>query len=317
MAKTKTKTKTKPKSKPSVKAKANGKHAAPKPTPTKIAPPSGDRVELSMLASRPHLPDRMRDAFRGQCTDARAEQLGTETKSGGVLAEARKWCVVIEHTLTHLRPGQLVRYSSDRLTWLLECVADLADTMASEGGRASAAGAATGNLAIAEQRARATRIDIALALEEIADGNGQLEDDLGKSRGKTDTAANLLASLRSLVDLGTSWATSFDPHTHALTESVGLTRDQLTSALAAADALAGAIGGKTTTTARTGKDSAAVNRIEGRVLFEMGKAMAPINEAAARGVGEKLTPGAATARVLAGPKRAAKASPASAPAASA
>lgn len=292
-----------PKAKPAAKA---SKSVAPKAAPTKIAAPSGDRIELSMLASRPHLQDRMREAFRSQCSDAHAERLGGETKSAGVLAESRKWCAIIEHTLSYLRPGQVVRYSADRLTWLLENVADLADTIASESGRAQAAGAAAGSAAVAEQRARAVRNDMVLALTEIADGNDGLEAELSVARGEATRPADVLTSLRSLSDLGTRWATSFDPTVHALTESVGLTRADLTAALAAADALADALGGKATTAPRTGRDSAGVNRIEGRVLFEMGKAMAPVNDAADHGIGQALTPGPATAAVLSTRKRKAR-----------
>ena len=292
------KAKTKPAAKPTTKTKTT--------TTTTTSKPSGERVELAMLAGRAALTDRMRDAFRSQCTDARAEQLGGETKSALVLSEARKWCVIVDHVLTHLRPGQVIRYSADRLTFFLECVSELADTIASEGGRAVAAGAAAGSAAVAEQRVRAVRNDLVLALTEIADGNQALETELSVARGESDTPSTVLDSLRSLADLGTKWATSFDPTLHALTQSVGLTRDDMSAATAAADALAGALGGKTTSVARRGSDSVAVNRIEGRVVFEMGKAMAPFNDAAARGIGQTLTPGPATARVLASQSRRAK-----------
>lgn len=270
----------------------------PKPVFTRIVAPSGDRVELSMLAWRPPLEGRMRDAFRSQCSDARAEELGTATKAVGVLAEARQWCVVIERTLSHLVPGQTVRYSADRLTWLLENVAQLADTIASEGGRVAGGIAAASTAAVAEQRARARRNDLLLALGEIADGSPALETEVAAARGTADGAASVLASLRDLANLGMRWSRSFDPTILALTESVGLTRADLAAALSAADALSDAIGGKPPTGARGDRDSATVNRVEGRVLFEMGKAMGPINEAAARGIGDKLVPGPATARVL-------------------
>jgi hypothetical protein len=305
MAKGKTKPKARATAKSTAKAtsRATSKPKSPAPSASKaaftqIVAPSVDRVELAMLAWRPQLESRMRDAFRSQCSDARAEELGLVTKAVGVLAEARQWCTVIERTLTHLVPGQTVRYSADRLTWLLENVAALADTIASEGGRAAGAGSAAGTAAVSEQRARARRNDLLLALQEIADGNATLETELAAARGTSETPTAVLASLRELASLGLRWATSFDPNIHALTESVGLTRADLGAALGAADALEGAPSGKTTSPARSGKDSAAVNRIEGRVLFEMGKAMAPINDAAARGIGDKLTPGPATSRVL-------------------
>lgn len=292
MAKPKSKTKPKSKStKPATKSKS-----APAKHVTKIAPPTSDRPELAMLAWRPQLADRMRDAFRSQCSDARAEKLGGETKATEVLAEARRLAGVIEQTLTHVRAGQTVRYSADRLTYLLENIAELADALARErrGGGADVAASA----AVAEQRARAHRRDLALALGEIADGNPTLEGELKAARGGDESTGQLLAALRALADLGTRWATSFDPTVHALTESVGLTRADLTAALAAADALADAIGGKASPRA-DGSDSQAVNRVEGRVLFELGKALAPMNEAATRGIGETLTASTAIARVLA------------------
>lgn len=292
MAKAKAKSKTK---KPTTKTQKT----KPKPVPVEkgLGVPSGERVELGLLAAHPELDGRSRDAFRSQCSDARAESFGTRTKARSVLGEARKWAVQIDRTLSQARPGQTIRYSAARLAFFLESIVELAETLAREQGNTAAAGVAAGSVAVAEQRARSIRNDLLLALEEIADGNDGLGAELEAARGGSSPSA-LVDSLRALADLGTRWASSFDPALHALVESVELTRDDLGAARAAADALASAIGGKTTASPRKTNDSAAVNRIEGRVLFEMGKAMTPINAAAARGIGTKLVPTAATSAVL-------------------
>lgn len=308
MAGTRTKAKTRAKSatKPAAATKKKTPRTAAPTTPRAAG---AERTELPMLARRAPLGDTARDAFRSQCDDARAEKLGLETKAVQVLAESRQWAVRIEDQLAKLGPAQKVRYSQERLSFFLECIAALADQLEADAGSGAARGGAVGSVALCEQRARLVRNDIVHALEEIADGNATLEAELSAAYGDVGETAGLLASLRAMNDLAMRWASSLDPQIHALVLSTGLVGSDIDAGRQAAEGLASAMGGKTTTQARLGKDSTAVNRLEGRVLFEMRKAMSAFNTAAAQGVGERLVPGPATRRVLSAARGTAKASP--------
>jgi hypothetical protein len=164
---------------------------------------------------------------------------------------------------------------------------------------------------LAEARAREARNHLLEALEAIVLGNDDAESALREARGDTTSAESIVVSLRSLVALAQTWLAKRDAGSQALVESAQLTDADVTRAKSAADALAATSRDKTLAGIERRTDTAEVNRLEGRVTFEMGVAMRAFNAAAARGEGVKLTPGPATRRVLAAPRPAKAAAPAS------
>ena len=261
---------------------------APKSTPSALR--ESERLEVETVAQYAPITEAQATAYASQLSVADAEKRGHGTKAKDTLRESRGWVSIIHRVLGS---GVNVRYAPARFVFFLMSIDALA-----RGLDASAKGGAGKVLSLAEARARAARNGLLEALEALVLGNDEASAELAEKRGSADRADDVLASLRGLVTLAEAWLAKSDDVSIALVESACLTAVDVDTAQVAADALGASLLGKTVTGAERKTDSAEVNRLEGRVTFEMGVAMRAFNAAAARGVGEKLVPGPATRRVL-------------------
>lgn len=264
--------------------------AAKKTASPKTALREEERVEVGVLARHPALSDASLRAFAGQITEAAAETRGHETTAVGTLRDARAWVVTIERVILS---GATVRYSLARLLYFLTAVDALARAL--DGISTASAGTA---LSLAESRARVARNSLLEALESLVLGNEEAEAELSEKRGSTERVELIVTSLRSLTEMAEGWLAKSDEESLALIESAQLNTDDVARAREAADALGASALAKTEAGAERARDSASVNRLEGRVTFEMAVVMRAFNAAAARGVGERLVPGPATRHLL-------------------
>jgi hypothetical protein len=249
-----------------------------------------ERVEVEASAHHPAPSEAEATAFGAQISEAAAEKRGQETKASGVIRDARAWVPIIDRVILS---GALVRYSRARFAYFLRLLDALARAVDGAGKRG--AGAARD---LAEARAREVRTMLTEVLDEVVLGDDAAIAELAAALGTTTTPDELLSSLRALLSLAEAWRSKSDERSVALVESACLRQDDVDAARVAADALATAIRDKTHVGVERLSDTAAVNRLEGRVTFEMSLLMRAFNQAAARGVGVRLAPGPATRRVL-------------------
>ena len=260
---------------------------------TKAVLREDERVEVEALARYAAPSEASVRAFAGQISEPAAETRGQQTTAAGVVRDARAWVPTIERVLLS---GAEVRYSLARFLHLLTCIDALARAL--DGVAAAGAGAA---LSLAESRARVARNNLLEALESLALGNEEAEAKLSEKRGSTDRPDLIVTSLRGLIEVAEGWLAMTDEGVKALIESARLSASDVARAREAADALGAMALAKTVAGAERPRDSAAVNRLEGRVTFEMAVVMRAFNNAAARGVGERLVPGPATRHLLTPP----------------
>ncbi len=321
--KTKTAT-TSPTKKPAGKTKTATTSPTKKPSSNAAATavPRGDDAPLALaartlLAAWPPISDVDREAFASRAPDAVCDALGARTKSLGVARDALGWAKTIDAAL-RAAPAAVRPYSAPRFAWLLENVVALLDARAAEATSTKTASTTRDGASSVEAVARAVRNELLLLLEELA---GEAADDLPAleaARGSAATHGALAASLDALADVAAGWLASKDPHARALVAASGLAQGDVDRARAAALALVSAssstaLGGRV-----DARDSAALNRIEGRVLFEMRAAMAAFANANARDkTVARLVPGAGTRGAFSHPKTAATAPTPAAPAPSA
>ena len=122
----------------------------------------------------------------------------------------------------------------------------------------------------------------------------------------TDNINAIGASIRTLAALGADRLARPDTKAKIQYTSAGLTKDGVSAALAAADALTGAATESTLAGRRPSVDSPEVSIVEGAVLHEMDEAQRCFDEAhQATRLIRRLSPGPATRHVL-GAKVAAK-----------
>ena len=249
-----------------------------------------ERVEVEALARYAAPSEASLRAFAGQISEAAAETRGQQTTAAGVVRDARAWVAIIERVLVS---GAEVRYSLARFLHYLTGVDALARAL--DGATGAGAGAA---LSLAESRARVARNNLLEALESLALGNDEAEAKLSEKRGSTDRPELIVTSLRGLIEVAEGWLATKDDGVKALIESARLNASDVARARETADALGAMALAKTLVGAERPRDSAAINRLEGRVTFEMAVVMRAFNNAAARGFGERLVPGPATRNLL-------------------
>ncbi len=249
-----------------------------------------ERVEVETSARYGPISASVAGAYAAQISVADAEKRGKETKAAGVLREARAWVPIIHRVLSS---GARVRYTESRFVYFLMSIDALARAVDGSGKR----GAGT-TLSLAEARVREARNVLLEILEAIVLGNDDAEAELRDARGISDRTDELLKSLRSLIELTETWLAKTDPISVALVESVRLTQADIDTARVAADALGASMKDKTVVGVERTNDTAEVNRLEGRVTFEMAVAMRAFSAAAKQGQGEKLVPGPATRHLL-------------------
>lgn len=251
----------------------------------------GDAAAIErMLKQHPPLTDVQRAAFRSRFSDAQCDKDGLRTKSKAVMKDGRALVGAIASTLGKAHPE--LRYAPARFTWLLECMLALAKARARQDAAQGSVGAARKMGEQARLAALATREDLLEMLEELAGGVEADRLALAGARGTTKDDGDLAKSLRALGALASGWLARPGAQEKALVASSGLLQGHVDQAKAQADELdassAEAQGGRLEP-----RDNAEVNRAEGRVVREIGVAIASF-EAAHRK--NKLVP-----RLLPGP----------------
>jgi hypothetical protein len=256
----------------------------------------GPEAKLLLLLSP--IADDLRVEFRAQRSEAECEALGKNTSSAGVYREAGQVGVVMHKTLaTH--GAAKVRYGLGALVWYLETVQALGAEITRQSSRAKAASTSslTGQLSL--DVAREQRSAINELITSIIEGDDVLEASFQAVRGGASSEADLIESLESSADFAETLLTK----KKVLAREFGLTAEDVTAARTAAANAKAQRTERSMEGAVKSKDDAATNRAEGRVLFEMRRAMRIFNAAAAKGFGERLVPGPATRHVLAPEKK--------------
>jgi hypothetical protein len=268
----------------------------------------------ALLAAWPPISDVERGAFQSRAPDAVCDALGTRTKSAGVARDALAFAKIIDATL-RATPTLVRPYSPARFAWFLECLVGLLDARAAAAADTKKASTTRDGASALEATARAVRNDLLAILEDLA---GEADDDraaLDAARGGSTSRAEIAASLASLADLAAGWLACHDASSRALVAASGRQQGDGDRARAASATLVSASSGAALGGRVDPRDTAAVNRVEGRVLFEMRAAMSAFSNAHARDKSvPKLSPGAATRHALTPGKAAAAATePANAP----
>ena len=250
--------------------------------------------EGKLLLTLAPISDTLRTELRAQKSEAACEALGKNTSSAGVYREAGQFAVAMHKMLTEHGVSK-VRYGYGLLVWFLECVRVLGVETVRQSSRANAASTSslTGQLGL--EVARENRNSIHGLIELVIEGDAELEAGFAAVRGTANTEDDVITSLKSSADFAEKLLTK----KAALAAEIGLTAEDVTAARTAA---ANAVSQRTNRSmdgAVKAKDDAATNRAEGRVLFEMRRAMRVFNKAAEKGFGARLVPGPATRSVLA------------------
>ena len=275
----------------SVVARTSTEKASPARAPAKGA----ERTELRVLASRASLHVEDRRVLATQTTDEYLEELGGETRSPAVLSESRSWIVPIDKTLVN--PPDGLFYGDENFTYMLECIANLHDTMEAKKDSQSGAERARGVKEANLQRLRRQRNQLIAALSSMARGNTLLENEITIARGAADSADAVLSSTRDVIKLARRWLRE-EPRRARLAK---LSEAVVESAEAAVNALAEATDQRREDGKVIVRDDADTNLAEGRVLFQMKLAMRAFENARDLGAKvPKLIPGAGTKRVLSG-----------------
>jgi len=254
--------------------------------------------EAKLLLLLAPIADDLRVEFRAQRSESACEALGKNTSSAGVYREAGQFGVVMHKTLATHGVAK-VRYGLGALVWYLETVQALGAEITRQSSRAKAASTSslTGQLSL--DVAREQRSAINELITSIIEGDDVLEASFQAVRGGASSEADLIESLESSADFAETLLTK----KKVLAREFGLTAEDVTAARTAAANAKAQRTDRSMEGAVKSKDDAATNRAEGRVLFEMRRAMRIFNAAAAKGFGERLVPGPATRHVLAPEKK--------------
>ncbi len=251
-----------------------------------------------LLAALAPLTNAQRTAFHRQHAASRCDALGARTKSLGVVKDASDWAPTIHKALAKF-PTDLRRYGPARFAWLLECVLALVDARAAQEADGGAAPAAKAALDRARGAARDARRDLVEALETLGAGDAETEAAIARAVAAGGDDEAQAGALAALAGAARGWIGRADAESKALVASVGLTIGEVDSAENAAGELGAAVGSKTLAGRLEFRDSAAVNRAEGRVVCEMRLAMRLFASAHERNkLVPKLTPGPGTRAVL-------------------
>lgn len=265
------------------------KKAIAKSTAPKAAPPT---LAVKVLGQLPALDNRLRAAYRGSFSEEQCDAWGAETKSAEVVREAERW---IGAMFGLVRKQSVSGYSPRRLAWLSELVVSLQDEVAkSKAGADGLRGAASS----AMQVARRVLVDLVGRLELVAGGRAELLELVrARSTEHHGSPQHVRDALTALIDLASKWRR--DAALLLLAEDADLSEARLNAAYNALENLARAEEASYEP-APTDQDSAAVNRVEGRVLREMKLAAAAFAQSKANGERvPALTPGPAVRAVLA------------------
>jgi hypothetical protein len=278
-----------PAKKPAPRAPARA--SAPKAAAA-VEPVAGALTTLTRLAAKyPALTPTETEAFVSLCSDALADELGRRTRARDVRDDAVRWAIIMDGALTTY-PGALTGYAAKRFSYYLATAKALSEQIEHETDKLAHLGSVRGAAEITHAKAIAAREEAIERLTTFAGGRPAERTDVEQAAGTPD---DLIRSLRNLARLEVEWSELFDPTSKVLAAAAGLSFDRAVELRG----IAAALGAKSSDAKLEGRvnanDSAAVNRIEGRLLFEMREARRIFNAASERnGVVPKLQPSLAT-----------------------
>lgn len=242
----------------------------PSTTPAK-APTANPRIDVerlaAMVAELPALDETTRAAFRAQFTDEQCRELGTNTRAAVVELEAMGMARTAFDFLRGPRTA-LVRYSPERLAWLLACLAELVAARASDLSARHTAASTRGGRSLAESAAQRVAGELHLALRDVVVGHDALAQHLDDARANVTPAADLAAQLDALAAVLDGWVRGSDRGLLAILRGSNLGAGDVSRARDAAAALRRERDAAQSQ-GSSRFDSATVNAIEGRVLFEL------------------------------------------------
>lgn len=222
---------------------------------------------VRVLGQLPALDSKLREAFRASFSDEQCDAWGERTKADAVQREAEKWLATLHATL---KKGPVAGYSQRRLAWLCELIVALEDerSLKADGPDLDVA---RGARASAMQVAVRHRANLLARLRLLAGGRDDLAVQISARSGGARTPQAVRDSLTGLIDLGTLWRR--DAQLLLLADDADLSAARLSAAFDALENLSRADVASYDASSGAG-DSAAVNRIEGRVLRELRHAQA-------------------------------------------
>jgi hypothetical protein len=254
------------------KKQAAGKKPAPKPKGK--AASAKPRIALQVLSRLPPLDERRRRVYTAAFSDEQCDAWGARTKAENVRGEAERFIGVLD---AGLKKGTVTGYSQHRLAWLAHLVGELDDAIARDNSEGNDA-ARTGRSAAVTVADRARR-KLVNGLRSAATGNDALIKDITDRNESSQTPHVLESTLTGLLQIALRVRRSDDGA--LLADDAGITEAFLSSVSAITEALRAS--NEQTYVVGTGNDSSATNRVEGRVLREMGFALAAFQRAKADG----------------------------------
>jgi len=254
----------------------------------------GEGPEATLILVVAPLSPSLRIELDGQKTAKECETLGANTQGIGVYRESGAWASQMHITLTQF-PVVKEQYGLGVFAYFLENVHTLGLNIVAQKSKHSASSVLSSSGSLTIKVGREARNKIHGVIANVVLGNEALEGKFNALRGTADNEDELATSLQRAADLGVELRTKKP----LLASEFGLSEAAIASARAAATNI---IQGRTERSlggAARATDTPATNRAEGRVLFEMRRAMKVFNAAAEQGYGASLVPGPATRSVLA------------------
>jgi hypothetical protein len=276
-----------PKKKTPTPKRSTPKRSTPKPAPapSSESATAADRTHLDLSAVRamhaalPALRPHARAAFMNQFSNERCERTGGATRGVDVRREAAFALRGIAQEITTHQAS--LRYSTERLAFLFECLFALDDALTASRATLQSATARKATLANARAVVLQDRTALLLSLSLIA---GERDaDTLAQARGLADSNDNLVASTEALLALYRTWLAQ--DARRPLFDSHGIAAPVLASIEQHTTQLRAAMGTEREQAAPRATDSPAVNVAEGRLILELGQL-----DAAIEGAREQKTP---------------------------
>jgi hypothetical protein len=221
-----------------------------------------------LIARTPSIGADERAAFTAQYSKAECIALGARTKSAAVRECAVQWAALALKGLSS-SDGELIAYSLERLSFVLELVVTLDAERASNSKTDVASGSLRSGRDLARTRLGETRIKFFRVLVRATKGDDQKTADVERLRAHGESDRETAEAVRDAAALGEKLLKGGKAQ-RIVASSVGLTDALVKQAKEASAALLGArddvaIGASGTHQ----RDSTDVNAIEGRVLHEM------------------------------------------------
>lgn len=298
--------------------KSTSKPSTPSPTsaPKEIPydPNESRRSVLALIARNGPVDATRRVAYESLLTDAKRADLGTQTRSAGVIADALAYAIVIDQSFMNHAPAVREHYAPGRFAYMLDRLGALIEATEAQAKQRTGTTASRTTAQERDKDARHGRLLLIRKLERVAGDRAPERDALATARGTTQSPTDLGASILGLATLARDWTTRSDAISKVLCEDAGLTEEVVAQVVATAEALTGASTGATLAGRKRGTDDPQVNLLEGTVLYEMLEAKRSF-EAAHKGnpLVQRLVAGQATRNVL-GTRRSSKAPVAKEPA---